>query len=216
MQRLEFETEDGFLLEGIVEAPEAGASPWPGVVVAHPHPLHGGSMDVSLVRRIAGELVQRGMVVLRFNFRGVGNSEGTFQGGDGEVSDVAAAVLALGSRPDVNRAQRALVGYSFGAWVGLRHFANDPRLHGFVAVAMPPWHQSPQLLRDDDRPKYFIAGSEDDVAPIDALRPLTLKAPHTELLVLDGADHLFSGVFQQQVATYVGDFCEALFADKEE
>lgn len=215
MQTLEFETDDGLLLEGKLDLPAAGAGPWPGVVVAHPHPLQGGSMDVPLVRAISGELARRGMAVLRFNFRGVGNSEGEFQGGEGEVNDVGAAVLALGSRPEVDRTQRALVGYSFGAWVGLRHFASDTRLRGFAAVAMPLWHQSPQLLRDDNRPKCFIAGSEDDVAPVDALRPLTLKAPQTTMIVLDGADHLFSGAFQRQVAERIGEFFESLFADED-
>lgn len=213
MQILEFETEDGLLLEGVVDLPTAGDGPWPGVIVAHPHPVQGGSMDVPVVRAIADELVQRGMAALRFNFRGIGNSDGAFEGGEGEINDVAAAVLALGSRPEVNRRQRALVGYSFGAWVGLRHFANDTRLCGFAAVAMPLWHQSPQLLRDDSRPKCFVAGSEDEVAPVEALRPLILKAPQTTLIVLDGADHLFSGAFQRQVAERVGDFCESLFAD---
>lgn len=212
MPRVDFETEDGCLLEGVLDVPAAGSGPWPGVVVAHPHPLHGGSMNVPMVRTIAGELARRDIAVLRFNFRGVGNSEGEFQHGKGEVKDVAAAVLALGSRPEVDRSQRALVGYSFGAWVGLRHFASDKRLLGFIGVAMPVWHQSPQLLRDDQRPKCFIVGSEDDIAPVDALRPLTLKAPQTDLVVLDGADHLFSGTFQREVAERVGAFCASVFA----
>lgn len=208
---IEFETEDGLLLEGTLEVPAPAGGPWPGVVVAHPHPQYGGSQDVPLIRTIADELARRGIAALRFNFRGVGNSEGAFQQGEGEVSDVAAAVWALSSRPEIDRTQRGIAGYSFGAWVGLRHFATDQRLIGIAAVGMPLWHQPPAFLRTDTRPKLFIAGSEDDISPIEALRPLLLKAPNAELVTLKGANHYYAAPYQQKVAEQIGEFFAELF-----
>ena len=78
-----FKTE-GLTFEGVVAQPDDGSGPWPGVVICHPHPLHGGSMDNNVVLALALGLVEEGFVTLRFNFRGVGGSEGEHTKGEKE------------------------------------------------------------------------------------------------------------------------------------
>lgn len=213
-QNISILTPDGLHLEGALDAP-VRPPPWPGVVLAHPHPWYGGSMDVPLVRALAEALARRGLAVLRFNFRGVGRSEGRFHPDERVVQDVAAAVEALLTLPKVDAKRCALAGYSFGAWVGLRHFAQDDRLRAFVAVGMPLWDQSPAWFRGDGRPRLFITGSLDDICPPDALRPLIVGAEEARLEVIEGADHLYAPPHQQAVAAHAAAFLsEALIQEE--
>ncbi len=195
---LDVTTSDGFRLEATLEVP-AGAGPWPGVVLAHPHPFYGGTKDVPLLVALADGLTRRGFAVVRFNFRGVGRSEGRFFPDERAVADVAAAVAALWEQPAVKADRCGLAGYSFGAWVGLRHFVKERRLRAFVAVGMPLWDQSPAWFRDDGRPRLFITGSHDDISPAEALSPLLAGAEQARLEVISGADHFYTPPHQQAV-----------------
>ena len=87
----------------------------PGAVICHPHPMYGGSMDNNVVEAIIAAMWRRGYATLRFNFRGVGASEGEYDGGEGEAEDARAAVEFLAAQPDIDRGAIALAGYSFGA-----------------------------------------------------------------------------------------------------
>ncbi len=213
-QNISIRTPDGLRLEGTLDAP-VRPPPWPGVVLAHPHPWYGGSKDVPLVRAIAAALARRGLAVLRFNFRGVGRSEGRFHPDERAVQDVAAAVEALLALPQVDAGRCALAGYSFGAWVGLRHFAQDTRLRAFAAVGMPLWDQSPAWFRGDGRPRLFVTGSLDDISPPDALRPLLVGAEEAQLEVLEGADHLYAPPHQRAVAERIARFLSDLLSQEE-
>ncbi|MDQ7029620.1 MAG: CocE/NonD family hydrolase [Ardenticatenia bacterium] len=185
--------------------------PWPGVVLTHPHPLYGGTKDVPLMVALAAGLTRGGFVVLRFNFRGVGHSEGTFSPDERVVSDVAAATTALLAHPEVDATRCGLVGYSFGAWVGLRHFAADGRLQAFAAIGMPLWDQSPAWFRDDGRPRLFVTGDGDDISPADAFRPLLMGTERARLDVISGADHFYRPPHEETVVTRVVAFlAEAL------
>ena len=108
---------DGLTFEGVVAQPDEGTGPWPGVVICHPHPLHGGNMDNNVVLALALGLAQEGFVTLRFNFRGVGFSEGTWRNGVGQTDDTATAVRAAGiAFPDL---RLGIAGWSFGATTSL-------------------------------------------------------------------------------------------------
>ena len=128
-------------LEGVIASPNGLSGALPGVVVCHPHPLFGGDMNNDLVLAVCKSLVQEGFVTLRFNFRGVGTSDGAFSKGDKEREDVAAALNMLRAWPAVDNARLALVGYSFGAAMILK---------GSVATKLPgplPSYRHPSPLQ---------------------------------------------------------------------
>ena len=127
--------EEAIQLEGILHHPDG--KNLPAAVICHPHSLYGGSMDVPMVVSIARTLAERGVIALRFNFRGVGRSEGEFGKGVAELNDVAGAVGLLVREEGVDQGRLYLVGYSFGAWVGLRHAERDARIQGVVAIGLP-------------------------------------------------------------------------------
>src|SRR4030042_2784931 len=132
-QRVAF-LSDGLRIEGILHRP-AGASLYGAVAVCHPHPLYGGDMGNSVVVAICNGLVAEGMGALRFNFRGVGGSEGSFGGGGEERGDVRAALDYLEGEQAVDGGRIGLAGYSFGALVALA--AVDERVRGVAAVSPP-------------------------------------------------------------------------------
>src|ERR1700704_6373883 len=114
---------------------EDGAQPPLAAAVCHPHPLFGGTMHNKVVYQTAKTLHRFGLPVLRFNFRGVGLSEGRHDKGRGEVEDVAAALDFLtGKYPDV---PLLLAGFSFGSWVGLRAGCSDSRVMELIGLGLP-------------------------------------------------------------------------------
>ncbi|NIN69033.1 MAG: hypothetical protein GTO63_30970 [Anaerolineae bacterium] len=168
-------------------------------------------MDVPVIVATAEELAARGVVALRFNFRGVGRSEGEFGEGVAEVADVAGGVDFLSAREDVDCAKLYLMGYSFGASVGLRHVEQDPRIAGVVALSLPLGAMAIGCLDQDfwtgyAQPKLFVAGDRDYICPLSELRPLVDSLPQPkELTVLEGCDHFLWGR-EQEVARAVADF----------
>lgn len=191
-------------LEGVLHHP--GGKNLPAAVICHPHSLYGGSMDVPLVISIARILAERGVIALRFNFRGVGRSEGEFGEGVAELNDVAGAIDRLLREEGVDEERLHLVGYSFGAWVGLHHAEHDARIRGVVAIGLPMWRSEEGFLRNYTRPKLFIAGEHDSICPPDMLRRFVEDLPPPkEVRILRGADHFVIGR-EKEVAQIVADF----------
>jgi alpha/beta superfamily hydrolase len=210
---------DSLQLEGVLHMPAVETSPRPAVVVCHPHSLHGGSADVPVIVATARELALRGMLALRYNFRGVGGSEGSFGDGVAEVADVAGAVEHMATRQGVDPERLYLMGYSFGASVGLRYVETDPRIGAIAALCLPLGPMTIGSLDDDfwssyARPKLFLAGDRDDICPLSELRPLVDALPDPKkLIVLDGADHFLWGR-EQEVANHVADFLEEVSSSR--
>jgi alpha/beta superfamily hydrolase len=162
-----------------------------GVIVTHPHPLYGGDMDNPVVTTIADAYARAGYSTLRFNFRGVGRSGGTFDNGGGERLDLLAAIDFLTAEGITTQ---ALSGYSFGAWVlsGL-----SPAPAGLLGVVMV---SPPVSMMDFDGANHklpgihAITGSHDDIAPPEAVETLLERfSEMTDLTIIDGADHFYSG-----------------------
>ncbi len=175
-------------------------------VLAPPHPLLGGTLNDRVVYHAAQGLKRVGCAVLRFNYRGAGTSAGTFSGGTGELADFAAAVDAAAARcPGV---PVWAVGYSFGAWVALAAGAGDPRVAALVAIAPPVDSYDFGAARDAGKPVLIVAAEADRVCPIRAVQRFygTLPEPR-ELVVVDGADHVFDG-HASEVADAVADLLE--------
>lgn len=172
-------------------------------------------MEAPVIVATARELAGRGMIALRFNFRGVGRSEGQFGDGVAEVRDVAGAVEHLLTTDEVDPDRVYLMGYSFGASVGLRYVESDPRVAAVVALCLPLGATTIGSL--DERfwencvaPKLFLAGDRDHICPLPELRSLVERLPQPkELYVLEGADHFLWGR-EQEVANAIGDFLEGL------
>jgi len=176
-------------LEAAVAHP-AGATA--GAVVCHPHPCFGGDMDTAVVVAVAGALAARGLATLRFNFGGVGASEGTRSEGAEAVGDVHVAAAALAGRlpPD---APLVLVGYSFGAWAALRATGDGCRARRVIAIAPPLAFSDWSFLDGVETPITLVVGDRDRFCPVD--RADALAAPHRgrRTVRLAGADHFLHG-----------------------
>lgn len=193
------------ILEGRLSLPQ-GEGQLPGVVLCHPHPLHGGDMDNNVLEGIATALEDRQMAVLAFNFRGVGRSQGTHDGGNGEVDDAMAAARCLASNPAVDRDRVVIAGYSFGAVVALRAAARDEGFQAVALVACPTRSLDSPDAQAIVQPKLFIHGDMDNVVQQDVFQSLVQRLPQpTEVEVLPGGDHFLQG-YEDQVGELVADF----------
>ena len=159
-------------------------------VVCHPHPLHGGTQHNKVVHRVASVLHDLGAAVLRFDFRGVGKSEGRHDHGVGELEDARAALAWMRARyPD---ARRWLAGFSFGAWVGARLAASERDIEQLILVAPPVATSDFSVMRVAAVPKLVIQGTADDLAPLAALeREFPSWAEPKRLITIGGATHFF-------------------------
>jgi alpha/beta superfamily hydrolase len=177
-------------LEALLDLPLEGVTPQGTVVIAHPHPLFGGTMDNKVVQTMARAFVQSGWRALRFNFRGVGASEGTYDEGRGELQDLLAVVAH--SAPD---GALALAGFSFGAFVTSHAVAalaaRDPRAVVLVGTAASRFTVAPIAPELHER-TLVLHGEADDTVPLaDAMawaRPQTLP-----VTVVPGGGHFFHG-----------------------
>ena len=167
------------------------ATPRLSVIVCHPHPLYGGTMHTKIVFRAAKAALQLGVPVLRFNFRGVGKSEGEFDHGVGERHDVGAALDYLQTRWP--RTPVCLMGFSFGCWVGLAAGAADPRVSTLIGLGLPTASTNFDFLRPVTKPKLIIQGTEDVYGPRPTVQALFdhLEEPK-RIHWVEGADHFFT------------------------
>lgn len=197
-------------LEGLLEGPK---HPRAAVVFAHPHPLlgGGGTMHTKAVYQASKGLNRIGCAVLRFNFRGVGRSAGTFDKGIGERGDFTAALDFMAAK--FEGVPLWAGGFSFGSWIALETGAADPRVSVLIGIA-PPWTKEdytwPNTL-ECEKPKFFVQGESDELCAIQDMWAYyaKLKEPK-ELAVIDGANHLFEGQTPE-----VGEALEELLGDYE-
>ena len=168
-------------------------------LVAHPHPLGGGTMHNKVVYHAAKAFSSFGLPVLRFNFRGTGLSEGTHDDGRGETEDVHAALDWLAARYAL---PILFAGFSFGSNVGLRACCGDPRVHGLVGLGLPVRAEGRDytygFLQDCGAvPKLFISGDHDAFSPRGVLEAFLVGAPEPKRIVwVEEADHFFAGTPQ--------------------
>jgi alpha/beta superfamily hydrolase len=198
-------------LEAILDEP--ATAPRAVAVFAHPHPQYGGTMHTKAVYQGAKGLTRIGCAVLRCNFRGVGRSAGAFGNGEGEADDFRAALdyMARGY-PGV---PMWAAGFSFGAWVALETGALDDRVTALIGIAPPVatsvsgmTYTFPNTLAST-KAKFFVQGEADEVCPLEGMWAFYARLHEPkELVVIDGADHLFEGKTQE-----VGEALEDLLCD---
>ena len=181
-------TSDGVDLEAELAVPEA---PTAAVLLAHPHPLHGGSMRSLVTSELFRALPGRGLAVARFNFRGVGQSGGTHGAGVDERLDIEAGLDHLAAT--FTHLPLVLAGWSFGADVALT--VPDPRLAGWFLIA-PPLRivrLDAMVATHDPRPKLLAVPEHDEYRPPASAREVTADWVNTRIEVVAGADHFFAG-----------------------
>jgi alpha/beta superfamily hydrolase len=178
-----------------------------GWVITHPHPRYGGSMDNNVVWTAGRAGAARGWTTLRFNFRGVGQSTGSFGDGLAEVADLAAALTYLQTRTP---GPYYVVGYSFGAFVAARAMLQGLEAEGALLLAPPIAFMDLAFLPAVPRLKLLVAGDRDELCPLADLREL-LRDRRGEppdpvpLEVIAGADHFFGGA-EDQLFRVLRDF----------
>ena len=186
-------TSENLTLEGMLSLPKQSTS-GPGALICHPHPQYGGDMDNNVVLAVANALEQLDMTVLRFNFRGVNGSEGTFDNGSGEVNDVLAALLFLTTQAAVDGNRILLVGYSFGAFVGLQAALRSDKVKVLAAISTPVDMYDFEFLSYSTLPILVVCGDRDSYCSLDKLervyRGITAAK---EKVIVPGADHFYWG-----------------------
>jgi alpha/beta superfamily hydrolase len=181
-------------LEGVLARPSTenqAGDLQAGALLCHPQPAT-SSMDDPLLRRVANELAAGGLIALRFNFRGVGRSQGQQTDGRLEPLDIAGAMDFLLAQPRINPDKLCIVGHAFGAYMALIYAAHDPRVRTVVAVSPPIFRVTPELGMFD-RPKLFLTGEYDEVSPRYKLEPWLERLPNRRLNIVSGARHLMRG-----------------------
>jgi len=189
----------------------------PAALILHPHPKHGGTMNNKVVYNLYQSFAKAGFSTLRFNFRGVGRSQGTFDNGIGELSDAATALDWLqGHNPDA--ATFWISGFSFGSWLSMQLLMRRPELEGFVLVSPPanmydfsflaPCPRSGMIIQGDID---SIVGEEDVSKFVDKLN--NQRGVGINYKVIRGADHFFRdklGELGENVTDYIGENIEEI------
>jgi alpha/beta superfamily hydrolase len=211
-ERLSFESE-GIILEGALTTPDeetvrkAGYTMdrVPGLVVCHPHPLYGGNMHNTVVNAISEAGVRSGRRCLRFNFRGVGGSEGVHGEGKGEVLDTLSALGLLRKMEGSGKVD--LAGYSFGAMMALKAALKDNEVEKVICVALPVgYYDEIDMGPRPDLQVLLVCGENDDIAPPAVVRKLYGRlGDKGSFELVPGADHFFGGR-TETVGELVGKF----------
>jgi alpha/beta superfamily hydrolase len=189
-QKIFFQSDD-FQIEGLLDERTSDK----GVVVSHPHPLYGGDMFAAGVESIVHAYWKKGFTTLRFNFRGVGNSQGRHDNGIGEQQDVLAALSCL---REAGIKTIDLAGYSFGAWVNAHAIQQDVSVARMVMVSPPVGFMDFQNVRGIDCLKLVVTGSRDPIAPRELIQEMLSDwNPDALFEIIQGADHFYGGYFDR-------------------
>ncbi len=173
----------------------------PLAIVLHPHPLQGGTMNNRVVFTLFQNFVRQGFSVLRFNFRGVGRSQGVFDRGEGELSDAASALDWLQTY-NANAPFCWVAGFSFGAWIGMQLLMRRPEVTGFISIAPPANNYDFTFLAPCPSSGLVVHGNIDEAVPEPSVEKLVKKLQSQRDIVitydiLDGANHFFANRMDQ-------------------
>ena len=207
MAEVIFNGPDGRLEGRYHQSKKPGA---PIAIVLHPHPLHGGNMNNRVVFIMFNNFVERGFSVLRFNFRGVGRSQGAFDNGVGELSDAAYAFDWM-QQINSNSPFCWIGGYSFGALISMQLMMRRPEIEGFVSISPPAGTEDFSFLAPCPSSGLIIHGDKDTHVPLDVVKKLAQKLDgqkniSVNLSIVKGADHFYKDNMDnlsKEVASYL-------------
>jgi len=183
-----------FQLEGMLHSPLTPAEKTPLIILCHPQPASSDMHD-PLLLHLAQMLAEAGLLALRFNFRGVGKSEGQQTDGRMEPLDVAGAIDCGLAQPEANSSKVCVVGHAFGAYMALTYAPFDLRVRTVVAISLPLYRAtSSGFPRPFERPKLFVTGEFDEICPLYKLEPFVEQQKGARgIKVITGARHLMRG-----------------------
>ena len=189
-------------LEALLEEPEE-AAPREAALICHPHPQHGGTMHNKVVYRLARGLRKAGSVALRFNYRGVNLSEGSYDEGEGELEDARACLAYLRERyPDL---PVTLAGFSFGSRIVLRMGCGGAGARRVIAAGFPAIFRDRSYLDGCTVPRIFVQSTHDQYGPAPEIEAIVGALPEPKRLILiEAQDHFFAGGLDQLEATIAG------------
>jgi uncharacterized protein len=193
MPEVMFAGPDGRLEGRYHHSKETGA---PLALVLHPHPMHGGTMNNRITYSMFQAFQRLGFSVMRFNFRGVGRSQGRYDGGIGEISDAAGALDWM-QAVNPNHGGLWIAGYSFGAFIGMQLLMRRPEISGFVSVAPPANLYDFSFLAPCPASGLVILGDKDEVVPPESVDKLVQKLTNQRDITIEyrpikGANHFFN------------------------
>jgi alpha/beta superfamily hydrolase len=167
----------------------------PLAIVLHPHPEHGGTMNNKITYHLFQTFVERGFSTLRFNFRGVGRSQGEYDKGEGELSDAASALDWM-QEINPNAPYTWVGGFSFGAWIGMQLLMRRPEVRGFISIAPPANIYDFSFLAPCPTSGLILQGARDEIVPEPYVEKLvgklrTQRGISIDYRVVDGANHFF-------------------------
>lgn len=183
----------------------------PVALILHPHPEQGGNMNNRIVYAMFHAFVNRGFSVLRFNYRGVGRSQGTFDNGQGELTDAATALDWMqGFNPNAKTCWVA--GYSFGAWIGMQLLMRRPEISGFISIAPPANLYDFSFLAPCPSSGLFVQGDTDDLVTEESVAKLADKINSQKNISIDyrvikGTDHYFTNALAE-MNSHVEDYLD--------
>ena len=188
----------------------------PIAMMLHPHPQHGGTMNNRIVYTMFHAFVKMGFSVLRFNFRGVGRSQGSYADGEGELADATSALDWLQSVNE-NASQCWVSGFSFGAWIGMQLLMRRPEINGFISVAPPANMFDFSFLAPCPSSGLILHGAQDDLVPEASVGRLVEKINAQRGISIDyrldpHAGHYFENQMEQ-VESHIQDYVRKRFAD---
>ena len=187
----------------------------PIALILHPHPQFGGTMNNKVVYSMYKSFVKRGFSTLRFNFRGVGRSQSTFDNGQGEMSDAASALDWMQAH-NPNASSCWIGGFSFGAWISMQLMMRRPEINGFISVAPPASQHDFSFLAPCPASGILIHGDRDEIVPVDSVDKLAAKLKSQKNITIDyeivkGCDHFF-GDHMAQLNKIVDDYLDKSLA----
>lgn len=196
---------DAGKLEGYLTIP-AARIPNPGVVICHPHPLMGGDMNNNVVVAICYALERLEIASLRFNFRGVGRSDGIYDDGEGEIEDASEALKFLASHEEIDQHKVGVAGYSFGAGIAMKVALQSNITKALSVVARARLDPENDLSMKSYLPIQFVVGNQDRLMPLDQIKELKDNLTISpEMCIIPEADHFFHGR-ESEVGEMVADF----------
>ena len=199
-------------LEAIIKEPRVDAVRGVALVL-HPHPLGGGTMHNKVVFRAAAALNDAGLLTLRVNFRGVGQSTGTHDEGYGEQDDVRVGLDYLSE--NYPNDEITLCGFSFGARVGLEVGIADDRVRRLISIGTPVDKYDFSFLENCRKPILFVHGEHDEYGNVNRLRELVAKLPApAQLEIIPGAGHFFDDQLNE-VKRVIAEWMSAQLANRD-
>jgi alpha/beta superfamily hydrolase len=189
----------------------------PIALLLHPHPQHGGTMNNKIVYALYQAFRKLDFTVLRFNFRGVGRSQGAYDRGEGELSDAASALDWMQSY-NPNAEQCWVAGFSFGAWIGMQLLMRRPEIDGFVSIAPPANQHDFGFLAPCPASGLIVQGDKDEIVPHESVQKLVNKLSQQRDIKIDyrvipGANHFFTN-YLEPLSAHLDDYLGPAVANR--